>query len=58
MEYLVYVPATVGDETRDGEIVRAAIEAEIPHTLDVATTGEIVGSFVAPPRGAFVVREK
>lgn len=52
MEYTVYVPDSVPED----QTVQVAIEAEIPHTLDVDTTGQIVGSFVAPSRGAFVVK--
>jgi hypothetical protein len=52
MEYTVHVPDSVPED----QTVQVAIEAEIPHTLHVDTTGQIVGAFVAPCRGAFVVK--
>lgn len=51
MEYTVYVPDSIPED----QTVQAAIDAEIPHTLDVETTGEIVDGVDHAPRGAFVV---
>lgn len=50
MEYMVHVPDSI-----PGDPVQVAIDAEIPFTLVVLTTGEIVEVTDAAPRGAFVV---
>lgn len=52
MEYTVHVSDTIPED----QTIRAAIDAEIPFTLDVSTTGEIVGSVESPPPRSVVVR--